>query len=168
MGYQAGSSGELNISNGGSFNTHGLVLGYLGETGSFGRSAGIVRVEGPGSQLTAVTMHIGNYGDGKLFVSQGGSVANWYTLIGAEYGSTGRATVSGAGSQWTTNGDTMVGGSGFGELLISDRGQVRTGSSAMITALGPGGVGLVHVKDPGSIWDIANDLSMGSNGGQAT
>ncbi|EHK64122.1 hypothetical protein KYC_21911, partial [Achromobacter arsenitoxydans SY8] len=158
----------MNISNGGSVNTRGLVLGHVGESGPFGRSAGIVRVEGPGSQLTAVNMHIGNYGDGTLLISQGGRVANWYTLIGAERGGTGRATVSGAGSLWTMTGETQVGGYGTGELLISDRGQVRTGSLATIAALDSGSVGMVHVKDPGSIWDIASNLNMAVFSGQAT
>ncbi|EHK63319.1 outer membrane autotransporter [Achromobacter arsenitoxydans SY8] len=158
----------MNISNGGSLNTHVLVGGHFGEAGSFSPSAGIVRVEDPGSQLSAASIFIGNYGDGKLFVSQGGSVANQYTVIGAERGGTGKATVSGAGSQWTMTGDMNVGGYGSGELLISDRGQVTTGSITRIAAFGSSSVGLVHVKDPGSIWDIANDLSMGSNGGQAT
>ena len=49
---------------------------------------------------------------------------NAFGIIAAHAGSTGAATVDGAGSRWTTAGDLYVGHNGNGTLTIHNGGTV--------------------------------------------
>ena len=78
-------------------------------------------------------------------------------MIGNKAGSTGRVTVTGAGSKWTVGGDLPIGSSGSGTLTVSDSGIVNVGSGAgqvtvkAASALNIGEGGVAGVLQAGSI-----------------
>ncbi|NUX59143.1 autotransporter family protein [Paraburkholderia youngii] len=74
-------------------------------------------------------------GDGSLTIANGGAVSSGVgphtvqgfvnnTFIGGTPGSTGRATVTDPGSNWTVGGNLMIGGDGHGTLTIANSGRV--------------------------------------------
>ena len=75
---------------------------------------------------------VGYFGDGTLNVEAGGLVSNIEGRIGYESGSSGTATVTGAGSEWNSSGYLYIGGKsyssgGSGTLNLTDSG-LTTGS----------------------------------------
>ena len=54
-------------------------------------------------------LYVGYFGNGTLTIRNGGAVSNGFGFIGVDSGSTGAATVDGAGSTWTNSGDLYVG-----------------------------------------------------------
>ena len=122
VGYSG--NGTLNITNGGNVSFGGLAAGgYIsGYIGYNSGSTGTVRVDGSGSmlgsanRLFAPILSVGFSGNGTLIITNGGAVGNSDGYIGNNAGSTGTATVDGAGSTWTNNGSLFVGKSGNGSL----------------------------------------------------
>jgi T5SS/PEP-CTERM-associated repeat protein len=122
-----GSSGvgEMTISGGASASTQVLRLG--------GAAAGMgeLSVSGAGSTLTTNNQEfdVGDFGDGELAISAGGTIHSGVALLAANAGSTGSAVVSGAGSTWNS-GNLVVGGffganGGAGTLTIANGGAVN-------------------------------------------
>jgi T5SS/PEP-CTERM-associated repeat protein len=66
---------------------------------------------------------VGGGGTGSLTVESGGLVSSGQGQIGTVAGSTGTATVTGTGSQWSA-GIITIGGGGFGALKVTDGGTV--------------------------------------------
>jgi T5SS/PEP-CTERM-associated repeat protein len=140
-------TGTLRITNGGAVSD---AIGYLGFSAG---SPGTATVSGPGSTwASSDTLYMGFRGNGTLRITNGGAVSSLGAVSGVgaslgEYsGSTGTATVSGAGSTWTVTGATgiKVGNLGTGRLSISDGGAVTAstvninGSSTLTTDVGRG------------------------------
>ena len=67
---------------------------------------------------------MGSFGDGTLSVEAGGTVSNTVGILGNYSGSTGTATVTGAGSAWTNSTALYVGSSGDGTLNVQAGGSV--------------------------------------------
>ena len=67
----------------------------------------------------------GYQGAGSLTIQDGVAVASANGFLGYLPGSTGTATVSGAGSAWTTSNSLYVGYSGSGNLSIANGGNVN-------------------------------------------
>ena len=98
---------------------------------------------------------------GTLAIINGGDVSNYNGLIGSSSGSTGMASVDGAGSTWT-NLRLYVGHSGAGLLTITNGGSVSSTSSGYIGTFS-GSSGTVTVNGAGS--SLANsDLNVGNSG----
>jgi T5SS/PEP-CTERM-associated repeat protein len=131
VGYYARSAGTLNIASGGGVSTR------IGQIGSFAGSTGTVTVSGAGSLWTSSAIVILGYnGAGTVNVERGGAVNNPGDLVLGYYsGSTGTATVTGAGSRWNS-GNLFVGYLGSGTLNIRDLGQV----TASALEVGAGGI----------------------------
>jgi T5SS/PEP-CTERM-associated repeat protein len=97
-----------------------------------------------------------------LTIEAGGSVSNSDGHIGFNAGSTGTATVSGAGSNWTNSGSLFVGHSGSGTLTIEAGAQV--GNSASYLGYKPGSSGTATVTGSGAAW-TSESLAVGCLGG---
>jgi fibronectin-binding autotransporter adhesin len=151
VGYSG--SGTLSITGGGS------VTSGVGRIGYNPGSAGVVIVDGIGSQWTSSYGNTDNYpwfsvgssGGGTLSISNGGSVISSNTDIAHAPGSTGLATVDGAGSTWTPAILTVANYGGTGTLSITNGGRVTTSAGAYIGSF-PGTVGTVKVDGVGSNW----------------
>lgn len=113
-----------------------------------------------GSKLILVVGHTNN---GTLRIENGGKVINWNVgEIGANSGSTGTATVSGAGSEWKNSDWLTVGESGTGTLHIADGGRVESDYGYIGKYLGS--IGTATVSGTGSEWKNSSDLSVGDYG----
>ncbi|CAD5277914.1 conserved exported hypothetical protein [Bosea sp. 62] len=163
VGYQG--TGTLTIADGGTVTTAGAG----GSIGTQAGSTGTVKVTGAGSTWTinnvsAMTgeLYVGSAGTGTLIVEDGGAVRNTSGYIGFASGSSGTATVTGAGSRWTVDGILDVGHDGAGTLTIANGGIVQ----AVLSQIGKNGTGTgaVTVTGAGSIWQSGNGIEIGGNG----
>ena len=110
-----------------------------------------------GAQATG--LRVGVSATGALTIQNGGTVNNTLGIIADKAGSTGTATVDGAGSSWTNSSDFYVGHNGNGTLTISNGGAVSNVfgfvgrySSSTSTAT---------VDGAGSTWTNSADLNVG-------
>jgi fibronectin-binding autotransporter adhesin len=100
--------------------------------------------------------------NGALIVSNSGTVTNSFGDIGLATGSTGEATITGAGSNWTNTSDLAVGGSGTGTLTVAAGGAVsnRQGFVGRFSD----STGTVVITGPGSTWTNTISLFVGVEG----
>lgn len=132
---------------------------------SLGNGApGGLQVISPASTLEAGTLDLGFSGPGTstLTVSGGGVVTDSFASIGVLAGSSGSASVSGTGSQWTVSKQFFIGDNGQGTLNIGARGTVRS-SNAIIGDIG-GSSGAVTVAGTGAQWTDSAAPVIGSSG----
>src|SRR6266704_2622524 len=73
-----------------------------------------------GAQATG--LRVGVFGAGALTIQNGGTVNNTLGIFADQAGSSGTATVDGAGSTWTNSSDFYVGHAGSGTLTIRNGG----------------------------------------------
>jgi T5SS/PEP-CTERM-associated repeat protein len=91
-------------------------------------------------------------------------------ILGELGGSTGTATIEGAGSIWTASGydiqpgDFIVGAAGHGILNIRTGGAVVNNYDDAFLAYGAGSTGEALVTDAGSQWNVDRDLYVGRQG----
>ena len=100
-------------------------------------------------------------GFGNLSISQGISVSSAKGVLGYNTGSQGTATVTGAGSEWITRDELIVGQDGLGRLNISDGGKVIP--DEFYIGDGPFAYGIVDVIDSGSFLEV-KDAYVGRHG----
>ena len=153
-------TGTLNIQAGGVVSNTGD--GIIGD--GIG-SSGTATVTGNGSQWNNndFFLFVGNSGTGTLNIEDGGGVSNVSSgLIGTDVGSSGTATVTGVGSQWT-NFTLTVGNFGMGTLNIEAGGRVSTELGAI--GRHSGSSGMATITGTESQWNN-NDFSLfvGFNG----
>lgn len=151
-------TGTLTVANGGTVGSDG------GTVGNFAGSSGSVTVTGANSGWAggAGDVTVGAYGTGSMLVSNGGRVSNANAFLGQFAGSTGTATVDGAGSSWTNAGILEVGIGGNASVTISNGGAVV----AVASFLGPsiGAVGTVNVTGAGSAFLISTNIRIANVG----
>ncbi len=160
-----GGSGALDVTGGGA-----VVTGNQGVIGYSTDSAGAVNVTGPDSVWTLHNaLQVGRQGAGELVIADGGvvhldpSIAGAaHLIVGAQQGSTGTMTVTGAGSAWQGRDGIIVADHGTGALTIEDRGVVSDLSG--ILGNSAGGVGTVVVRGAGSEWISSGLLWVGRAG----
>jgi len=155
-------SGTLNIEAG------GVVSNTGGSIGHFRNSTGVATVTGSGSQWNnSQGLSVGFGGTGMLNVEAGGLVSNTYGgYVGYSSGSTGMATITGAGSRWNNAGSLYVGREGSGILNIEAGGVVSTtmfGSSSGDGYIGGhlGSTGEVTVTGADSQQNTSSSLHFG-------
>ncbi|WP_441241336.1 autotransporter domain-containing protein [Tardiphaga sp. 768_D3_N2_1] len=151
-------TGTLTIRNGGTVSN---VTGYLG---SLAGSTGTVTVDGAGSAWTnSGDLYVGRSGTGMLTIRNGGAVSNaGFGYLGFTAGTTGSATVDGAGSTWTNSSTLIVGYSGAGTLTIQNGGAVSDVTGVLgFTA---GSTGSATVDGAGSAWTNSGGLYVGNFG----
>lgn len=156
----AGSGGDnasLIIRNG------GVVRSYNNYIGMGTGAIGMAHVTGAGSSwLSAGTLDIGRFGEGKLIIEDGGLVESRSAHIGYAQSADGEVLVSGAGSKWRQGGRLEVGRTGKGALVIEDGGVVESGSAYLGT--NATGRGTVLVSGAGTHWEVDWDLVVGRAG----
>lgn len=182
VGYSRSSTGEVRVAGPGSQWNSGLLhVGYSGSgtlsiqaggtiTSSHGQlaynqgSTGVAIVSGLGSQWNNTSdLLVGRSGDGTLNIQAGGTVtSNRQAVLGDLSGSTGKATVTGVGSQWNNLSDLHVGSEGSGTLNILAGGSVTNDE----TYLGyeAGSRGEATIADTGSEWSNNSRLWVGYRG----
>lgn len=123
----------------------------------------IVRADnGGGTVTTPGDINIGIFGDGRLAISDGGTVGSYGGLLGGAEGSSGTATVDGMGSEWTMSGMLVVGSGGEASLSITNGASV----SNYYAYVGSGNTssGSVTVDGADSTWTSSGALFVGHNG----
>ena len=107
-------------------------------------------------------LYIGTNGTGALTIGSGGTVSNAVGHVGGCDGCStsafGTVTVSGAGATWTNSAGLAIGNSGTGQVTIANGGKVLTGSTGGYIGVRPGATGTMTVTDPGSTWNITDQL----------
>ena len=121
---------------------------------------------GPGTLiLTGASTSAGDtiVNGGTLVIQNGSKVAsNGFLEIGLGNGSIGAATLTGAGSSFTTDLTVFVGDAGNGTLTIQNGAAVSDGVGDI--AVSPGTSGTATVTGPGSTWTNSGDLEVGLGG----
>ena len=158
VAFFAGSTGTLNITNGGSVSNH------LGAIASATGSTGMATVDGIGSTWTSINnLLVGDSGTGTLMVTNGGLVSSEFGFIGG-IGGTGTATVNGSmngtASKWTITSGMFVGENGNGTLNVTGGGMVSDVNGTIGDQ--PGAVGTANIDGAGSTWTNSGTLTVGS------
>ncbi|MBM4018781.1 MAG: PEP-CTERM sorting domain-containing protein, partial [Planctomycetes bacterium] len=104
-------------------------------------------------------LFVGYDGNGTLNVEAEGQVRNTYCYLGFDSGSTGTATVTGAGSKWTNSGALYVGYNGNGTLSVEAGGQVSNTDGYLGSY--SGSAGAATVTGTGSKWTNSGVLYVG-------
>jgi T5SS/PEP-CTERM-associated repeat protein len=138
--------GYLTVQNGGRFFNTDLNSSVLLAGGA--TAGGLVTVTGAGSRFDSGNLRIGGGGSGGFNVTAGAAATSGLVTIGEQNGSHSVASVSGAGSFWSTAGSFVVGVSGLGTLTISGGGTVIAPTVMIAQQLG--GVGSATVSGVGS------------------
>ena len=183
LGYREDSSGVVTVSGVGSTWTNSGSF-YIGTSG-YGRlavsggaavsanatsigsnlgSTGAVIVSGAGSTWTDERyIEVGGSGNGALDIIDGGAVSSEHISVGDRPSGSGTLTISGVGSNWTGSGPCYVGhNDGNGVLNVTNGGAVNSGTGKIGDLFNSTGV--VTIKDAGSKWTIAGDLTIGGWG----
>src|SRR5690606_5350203 len=103
-----------------------ILGGVVQVTGSL--DGGSVVIDGKlevqnSGDVKAITVFVGDAGDGELTISGGGALDTDAGFIAYQADSTGAVTVTGSGSSWTTS-SLFVGNAGEGEISVLDGGTV--------------------------------------------
>ena len=157
----AGGTGNLVIRNGSTIN--GVAFSIIGANAGF---TGTATVSGAGSQWNhsgSVGMYLGLHGNGTLNVQAGGVVSNAYSYVGSFTGSTGVATVTGAGSRWNMTAKSYVGVDGHGTLNVEAGGVVSNTTGYL--GYDAGSTGQATVTGAGSTWINSAGLYIGTPNG---
>jgi outer membrane autotransporter protein len=159
-----GGVGTLVIEEGADVSGTSAVIGN--GTGSDGST---VTVTGSGSTWSnSGALYVGSFGDSTLEILAGATVSSSGSVIGRH--STSSVTLSGSGSSWTT-GALLVGGDrsdnsssdpGYATLDIL-AGATVTGTSAVLGDSAES-EGTVNVDGSGSLWELADRISVGGLG----
>ncbi|MGP1352960.1 MAG: beta strand repeat-containing protein, partial [Parasphingopyxis sp.] len=171
-------TGRVIVENGGLFLAQQAAFGI--EQGGFGS----LMVDGPGSLFEAAATRIGDAGegavtlanggamtafditigavdgsDGMVTIESGGRLTSQLTTFGRDAGSTGSALLTGAGSEWLSEFQTIIGDAGTATVEIRDgaifrQGLTRSSDRDDNSAIGlqEGSNGSVLISGPGSAW----------------
>ena len=171
-------TGRIVVENGGLFQGQQTAFGI--EQGGVGR----LLVDGAGSLFEAAATRVGDAGQGEVMLSNGGAMTAFDITIGAadgsdgmvtienggrltsqlttfgrDAGSTGSAVLTGAGSEWLSEFQTVIGDMGTGSIEIRDGAIFRQGPTRSVdrddnSAIGlqEGANGSVLVSGQGSAW----------------
>jgi fibronectin-binding autotransporter adhesin len=164
LGYSYGSAGTVTISGDGSawtksgylaigrsgngtllVETGGQVSDTVAYLGYEAKASGTATITGNSSTWTnSGLLFVGSSGNGILNIEAGGQVSNAFTgFLGFNAGSTGIATVTGTGSQWSNSTCLFVGYDGSGTLTVANGGMAAIGQglfASMNRLLGNGAI----------------------------
>jgi T5SS/PEP-CTERM-associated repeat protein len=156
----------LRIDSGGVFFDHS---GFVGGRTDFS----------PSSNNTAVVTGLGSVWSNQLYcwvgatssgnslvISNGGQVVDYTGYVGETGGNNNSVVVTGTGSLWISSYEMTVGqdGGASNTLLISNGGQVFDTVSQIGDLSGVPTNNSVTVTDPGSVWNVSNNLRIGGTG----
>ena len=147
-------TGSFNV-NSGTVNTANTILGFGAG------SSGTVTVDGAGSiwkqtgGAPTSALFVGYSGTGWFTAQSGGQVQAVNTYVGHLAGSTGTATVTGAGSSWTGNG-FFIGNGGNGTFNVLSGGTLTANANSFI-GYSAGSTGTLNVDGAGSKFSLLNN-----------
>ncbi len=150
----------LTISAGGQYEGGGPV--YIGSAAG---SSGSIVVNGQSSFTLSGSqpLFVGYNGQGSFDLADGATASTGDATLGYAAGSSGDASVSGAGTSWLIDGDLIVGGDGTGTIVISTGATVSNDNATI--GLGSGnGASSATVSGLGSQWTTSGLLTVGSSG----
>jgi T5SS/PEP-CTERM-associated repeat protein len=153
VGYNG--TGTFNVLAGGTVNTVNAIFG-LGAA-----SSGTATVDGAGSTWTQTgaaplsALFVGYGGTGSFTVQNGGTVSAVDTYVGHLAGSTGTATVTGAGSSWTGN-SVFIGNGGNGTFNVFSGGTLTANSDTYL-GYSTGSTGTLNVDGANSKFTLLNN-----------
>ncbi|MEI4507540.1 autotransporter-associated beta strand repeat-containing protein [Sphingopyxis sp. CCNWLW253] len=132
--------------------------------GAFSGSGSLVKTGAGTLALRGSSGFAGNatVNDGRLSITNGGSVSNFRGFIGNVAGQTGEVAVSGPGSSWTNANHIYVGYSGTGLLTIENGASVSNVDG--FVGVDAGSTGIVTVSGAGSTWTSSDNLRVGVGG----
>jgi T5SS/PEP-CTERM-associated repeat protein/autotransporter-associated beta strand protein len=146
-------NGTITVSNGGALDAD-LVLGAGPQTSvAFGSGGTLTFGFGSSDPLG-----VGYKESGSLSITSGRAVTSGDGYLGYGPGSTGMATVSGAGSTWTNAVATYVGYIGHGELVVEAGGKVLNRSG--FVGYNGGSSGTATVRGVGSKWSLTSGTGL--------
>jgi T5SS/PEP-CTERM-associated repeat protein len=150
--------GTITVSNGGILDADLLFDADQGDQAitSFG-SGGLLRFRAAGPVLG-----VGYQGNGSMTVGGGICVSSGLGILGDRLGSTGLATITGAGSQWLNSTDFSVGSNGSGKLIIDAGGKVSNTTGYI--GQWSDSTSTATVTGKGSQWANGNTLNVGYSG----
>jgi fibronectin-binding autotransporter adhesin len=173
--------GVLNISGGATVTSGAASLGVSNVS-----DVGVVTVSGTGSRWNVGQgLEIGNVGTGTMTISDGGSVVSsgQQTIGRSKNGAAGTVVISGTGSSWDTEGNTLIVASSsntLGNLTVENGGSLNVGGNGVFLAqartataniLQTGGTinaGIVSFGVGTSLYQLeGGTLRVGGNGGIA-
>ncbi|CAM5762545.1 hypothetical protein LMIY3S_00508 [Labrys miyagiensis] len=152
------NSSTLNIEDGGVFQSNGFACIQCREVDGLSE----INVTGNGSKFVSSGQLSTLYGTTTIDATDGGSIETGVTHLSYYAGSSTTATVSGAGSNWTTTDTMTVGRLGTASLTVDDGANLATAS--MTIAQLEGSSGTVTISGAGSAWQNAGSLVVGDNG----
>jgi T5SS/PEP-CTERM-associated repeat protein len=121
---------------------------------------------GAGGALTVTAaggdLGVGYKGLGSMIISDGVAISSPTGYLGYMAGAIGTATITGAGSKWTSSSALYVGNSGSGELRVESGGEVFSSFGSL--GLHGGATGTATITGAGSKWTNSSHLSVGSLG----
>lgn len=131
MDSDPGSTGVVNVTNGGSLDATGQKI-VLGEDAG---SMGDLNISKQGSTGLSQEITVGSLGTGNLVVTEGGSLHNTgAAVVGEMAGAFGRALITGAGSKWQVDGNLTIGV--IGDMDNTATGEVTVSEGAELVAKG--------------------------------
>jgi fibronectin-binding autotransporter adhesin len=145
--------GSLSVTNGALLETG---LGYV-SIGSHLGSMGIVQVSSGSAWVNSGDLFLGLYDTvggnsvggapavGTLNITGGSTVSQMNAYLGYAPGTLGNATITGAGSQWTSDASLYVGYSGTSNLTISDGAEASAGT--VFVGVDAGSTGQIAIKN---------------------
>ncbi len=128
--------------------------------GAVANGTGALTVSTGGLIIGDPSLEIGMAGTGFLTIQNNGDILTDRTHIGFNAGTTGTATITGAGSSLTAV-EVFVGSSGTGTMNIAASGHVDVGTDAWVGNLA-GSNGTANVDGAGSRWKITGQLAVGN------
>lgn len=121
---------------------------------------------GSGGVLTVaagtITLGAGYRGNGSLTIAEGVAITSSEGFLGYRSGSSGTATVTGAGSTWINSSDLYVGRNGTGTLRVEAGGQLS--NSIGYLGYSSGSSGIVTITGAGSKWINNSKFDVGYSG----
>lgn len=172
-------TGKVRVSGAGSSLTIAAGLGGKGWIDVGYHGEGSMEVSNGATASVAYTLYLGDYADGTLSITGGGTMSvlganplGGGNLLGVNPGATGTLLVSGTGSKLTFNGGLQVGNAGTGAMSVLDGGTVDAGLGIAFseTLVGFGnygwaagaehGQGTIVVDGAGSTFNYAGGLNV--------
>lgn len=152
---------DANISGSGNVDIYSGTTTLTGTntyTGSTKIHDGTLAIAGSTTHLASTVVE-----NGTLLVQAGGTLSDdGHGLIGYSAGTSGSATVSGAGSTWSNSGDLYLGYNGAADLTIAEGGAVSNDIGYL--GYNTDASGTVTVTGPGSEWTTSSDIHVGYMG----
>lgn len=185
LGESAGSTGTVNVSGTGHWNSNAItvgaygtgtlnvtagggVTGYAGASiGRYAGSSGTVLLSGAGSTWTSsADVTVGEQGTGSMTVSEGAELTATNIIVGSSTGSTGTFLLTGSDSEVTLSSSLYVGYDGDGTFNVTD-GATLTVTGGIYVGYSEG-QGVFNVSGGSTVISGSADFGYYSDAGQGT